>query len=557
MACDLDYHCLASDAAAFVGVHLVGCTNLPKMDVVGKSDPYVLMWFTDGDKQVGKRVEWKVKKKTLNPVWNETRLDFGLPQADLERTKPSLHLEVWDHDFGSKDDNISKMDIPYSDLPFGDCAEVKLVGKHCHKNSAIQFCVVKNHIEGCEKHGKVLQDVFFLKLIGSMNVPKIDKMSESDPFVVARLVKEMNKKDQPPLEGTSVVSWPVKNDCPCPVWNTCRSFTEASVACLTAMDAVVHLELWDSNVGKDEKIGSAFVRVTDLVKKDWPTSIKVECRKKQKEECTLQVQAVPCQPLRKTVFFIRHGESKWNKAQEDRDLKTMSTMTDHPLNEVGIQQAKTLQEKVAQCIREPSQYGENSSERLFIDATQAFCSPLTRAIETCLIGTAPVLAKLGKLTLLANAREKRNFGGKDSSGDVKGADILTKVKESLAEFLGEEDATKLTSVDIDLSEVQSRWWTDSAENGDEMESRISEFLNVLQFSPHRVIIVTGHSHFFREILGKYQHPSLTSQFPAQAEKLHHVVMENCGVVRVDFDFRSQLENSVVGLEPVFGSKMKG
>lgn len=38
------------------------------------------------------------------------------------------------------------------------------------------------------------------------------------------------------------------------------------------------------------------------------------------------------------VFFIRHGESRWNEAQAKRDVLQMVSHVDHPLNEHGFQQ---------------------------------------------------------------------------------------------------------------------------------------------------------------------------------------------------------------------------
>ena len=41
------------------------------------------------------------------------------------------------------------------------------------------------------------------------------------------------------------------------------------------------------------------------------------------------------------VYFIRHGESEWNRAQEDKNLGEMLHF-DHPLNVLGIEQAQEL-----------------------------------------------------------------------------------------------------------------------------------------------------------------------------------------------------------------------
>lgn len=42
------------------------------------------------------------------------------------------------------------------------------------------------------------------------------------------------------------------------------------------------------------------------------------------------------------VFFIRHGESRWNEAQAKRDVFQMVSHVDHPLNEHGYRQVTSV-----------------------------------------------------------------------------------------------------------------------------------------------------------------------------------------------------------------------
>ena len=44
----------------------------------------------------------------------------------------------------------------------------------------------------------------------------------------------------------------------------------------------------------------------------------------------------------KTLYLVRHGESKWNEAQSDVNLVNMMKTVDHPLNGTGIEQANKL-----------------------------------------------------------------------------------------------------------------------------------------------------------------------------------------------------------------------
>ena len=54
-------------------------------------------------------------------------------------------------------------------------------------------------------------------------------------------------------------------------------------------------------------------------------------------------------PKRKTFFLIRHGQSKWNEAQSKINIPGMLDR-DHPLTELGIQQAMDLNKRWRQQL---------------------------------------------------------------------------------------------------------------------------------------------------------------------------------------------------------------
>jgi len=60
-------------------------------------------------------------------------------------------------------------------------------------------------------------------------------------------------------------------------------------------------------------------------------------------------------------------------------------------------------------------------------------SPLTRAVQTGLIGAAAACAKVGKVRLVPNAREKRNLGGLDTSGQEVGEMVMERVVDCTVE----------------------------------------------------------------------------------------------------------------------------
>eukprot|EP00966_Prymnesium_polylepis_P231792 5362487-Prymnesium_polylepis.2 len=77
--------------------------------------------------------------------------------------------------------------------------------------------------------------------------------------------------------------------------------------------------------------------------------------------------------------------------------------TDHPLNQQGRTQAEGLQASLSA--------GGSDADALMASEL-VMCSPLTRAVQTCLIGLAPMLTQRPDVPLLLNPnlREKRNFG---------------------------------------------------------------------------------------------------------------------------------------------------
>ena len=76
----------------------------------------------------------------------------------------------------------------------------------------------------------------------------------------------------------------------------------------------------------------------------------------------------------------------------------------------------------------------------------------------------------------------------------------------------------------------------SVESKAAVGERISELLTQIQYSPHDVIIVVGHSHFFRAMFQRFLHSDVARRSPELATKLTEDVLPNCGVACCQFDF---------------------
>ena len=92
-------------------------TGLPAKDFSGTSDPFVKILLLPDKKH---KLETRVKRKNLNPVWNEVFTFEGFPHNKL--ISKSLYLEVLDYDRFSRNDPIGQIEIPLADVDLGPMA---------------------------------------------------------------------------------------------------------------------------------------------------------------------------------------------------------------------------------------------------------------------------------------------------------------------------------------------------------------------------------------------------------------------------------------------------
>ncbi|XP_053397308.1 synaptotagmin-1-like [Mercenaria mercenaria] len=101
-----------------LSVCVLQANDLPGMDMNGLSDPYIKVTLLPEKK---KKFETKVKRKTLNPVFNETFV-FKVPYAEV--ALKTVTFAVYDFDRFSKHDEIGHLEIPLNTIDFGNSTEI-------------------------------------------------------------------------------------------------------------------------------------------------------------------------------------------------------------------------------------------------------------------------------------------------------------------------------------------------------------------------------------------------------------------------------------------------
>ncbi|CAG4915715.1 unnamed protein product [Colias eurytheme] len=95
------------------------CRDLAPVDVKrNRSDPYVKVYLLPDKSKAGKR-KTKVKKNTLNPVFEET-LSFAQPLGTLSAR--TLWLSVWHADMFGRNDFLGEVALPLADVVFDEPA---------------------------------------------------------------------------------------------------------------------------------------------------------------------------------------------------------------------------------------------------------------------------------------------------------------------------------------------------------------------------------------------------------------------------------------------------
>ena len=225
---------------------------------------------------------------------------------------------------------------------------------------------------------------------------------------------------------------------------------------------------------------------------------------------------------RKTVHLVRHGQSTWNAANAGPGSWDEPKMFDAALTELGRKQAKSLGPELSKIPR---------------DAVWV-SSPLTRALETCLIGRKAGLEyKASRLKKKGSPDENVDDANTPSGTTAKDFDPEREYEEWTKSVIIRHDLTEKLSctgdvgrpthclreefpeLELALSRIPSdRWWWDCERKPNDAQSRqfnsrepmshfkqrVERFRSWLLKRKEKTFVVFGHSEFFKEFSGNHR-----------------------------------------------------
>lgn len=226
-----------------------------------------------------------------------------------------------------------------------------------HATSAKDFVVekaqmaklkVSSHIRGVSDDP--FEDIglergrFIVEIIEAKDVPRCDVFSASDPFVeVYFCVKDVKGIDKVFRVSDTFVT-PIRVDTNNPVWHY---FANLNV--IPRAGSFLKLNIYDSDFDDNAvlKARTLLGHIQVPIEELSSTAVLVRRLAFHNHGCPTQnpdfsiairrafLDAPP--PSLKTFFIIRHGESKWNRAEDKRDIPALLAF-DHPLTDTGIHQ---------------------------------------------------------------------------------------------------------------------------------------------------------------------------------------------------------------------------
>ncbi|KAG9475681.1 hypothetical protein GDO78_003862 [Eleutherodactylus coqui] len=167
-------------------VKIMKAQELPAKDFSGTSDPFVKIYLLPDKKH---KLETKVKRKNLNPHWNETFLFEGFPYDKV--VQRVLYLQVLDYDRFSRNDPIGEVSIPLNKI---DLTQMQTFWKE-----------LKPCSDGSGSRGELLLSLCYnpsansiiVNIIKARNLKAMDIGGTSDPYVKVWLMykdKRVEKK---------------------------------------------------------------------------------------------------------------------------------------------------------------------------------------------------------------------------------------------------------------------------------------------------------------------------------------------------------------------------
>lgn len=207
----------------------------------------------------------------------------------------------------------------------------------------------------------------------------------------------------------------------------------------------------------------------------------------------------------RTVYLIRHAESRYNAGVKSYSLRALLRETDHGLSPRGVEQCRELRQTLE------ARLAAKDKDAAAIAAAEALASPLRRALQTAHLA-------LGATQLVALPEGREHCAMPVFARDSVGTPRSTIESALRRELGGSPDLI------VDVGRIQEEEWWTVGEVSEAIEARLRGLLVALHDRAQaRPAVFVGHSRAIREIF---------RLFGAPHPDFQRRIVENCAVLKL-------------------------
>ncbi|CAA7039066.1 unnamed protein product [Microthlaspi erraticum] len=281
-----DYSDLELKPVGTLDVKLVQAKDLANKDLIGKSDPYAVLFIRPLPDKTKKT---KTISNSLNPIWNE-HFEFivedvstqhltvrvfddegvgssqliGAARVTLNELVPGKVKDMWlklvkdlEVQRDTKNRGQVQLELLYTPLgkksgfknPFNANFSLTILEKALKPESEDSDATDVKRLKSPKKKDVIVRGVLSVTVVAAEDLPAVDVMGKADPFVVITLKKSESKSK------TRVIP-----DSLNPVWNQSFDFVVED-----ALHDLLMLEVWDHDKFGKDKIGRVIMTLTRVM----------------------------------------------------------------------------------------------------------------------------------------------------------------------------------------------------------------------------------------------------------------------------------------------------
>ncbi|KAL6075281.1 Cytosolic phospholipase A2 delta [Balamuthia mandrillaris] len=236
-------------------VHVIKADDVRPADSNGKSDPYVVVSWVGSNSDTHKKT--KVKKKTLNPVWDEKLM------LRLHAEYTVLNVSVFDRDLIGRDDFLGQVELPVmlmiDNAQTGSTITLPLVPRE-NMSDKIKERVTGEITLGFELHSSLLVEAGLFEVLTSVSSLRPSKIREIWRAYTKTDCLEEPLKDKKDVLKICTLHLPI-------VRKMVKVISEATGAAADytwcRVDEATHLQIFDKNPFLEDHVHQLVLRVFD------------------------------------------------------------------------------------------------------------------------------------------------------------------------------------------------------------------------------------------------------------------------------------------------------